>query len=448
MKKMKKQINLLLTGSIFIAIIFNACKTDDPIAPDFKSIPGRYSPKVAFDWMDVTTEMVRNMKLVPVASARVFSYTSLALYESQLPDLKDAQSMFTYFSGTSITLDKKEKFYGPATANAAFAQILRKFFPDAANIKTIDSLESVYNSFIKNVTENDKITTSVNYGKQIADAIFEWAKTDGVLTPCGPWTPPVGPGLWEPTPPGFASAVLPCLGTNARTFNKDIKILAQAGPPPAYSTDPGSEYYKNADEVNKYKSNLSSADSLFINSWLDFQPRNYNTVSRMNKLQTDILKSQTVFLADAAVRYAKLNIAMYDAIMTTAAGKFKYTIQRPITYIRNVMGQTTWNSYIPLSPLPPIPTLPFPSYPSYLGAAIGAGTAILESYQGTAYPVVDATQDKLYGSFKFTSLKDFADKTLEQRVKSGQNFRFATEAGRVSGKKIADVVNKLPFQDK
>jgi hypothetical protein len=448
---MKQRINLLLTGVICFTIVFSSCK-EDPIDEsgnyDFKSIPGRYSPKVALDWMELTTDMVRNMRFNPTASARVFAYTSLTLYESQLPELKDAQSMYTYFSGNAIAFDAKAKYYGPATANAAVAQLLRKFFPDAANTKTIDSLESVYTGFLKNVSDNDKLTSSVNYGKQVADAIFEWSKTDGVLTPCGPWTPPVGPGLWEPTPPGFAPAVLPCLGTNARTFNKDIKTLAQAGPPPAYSTDPASEYYKYADEVNKYKSNLTSADSLFINSWLDFQPKNYNTVSRMNKLQTDILKTQTVFLADAAVRYAKLNIAMYDAIMTTAAGKYKYTIQRPITYIRNIMGQTSWNSYIPLAPLPPIPTLPFPSYPSYLGAAIGAGTAILESYEGTAYPVTDATQDKLYGSFKFNSIKDFADKSLEQRVKSGQNFRFSTEAGRTSGKKIADVVNKLPFQDK
>lgn len=445
---MKKQIYLLLTLTCCIVFALKSCKPEPESNPDLKIISGRYSPKVAFDWMDITTEMVRNMKLTPVASARVFSYTSLALYESQLPELKDAQSMFTYFSGTVIPLDKKEKFYGPATANAAIAQILRKFFTDATNIKTIDSLETIYNSFHKNVTENDKLTSSANYGKQVADVIFEWAKTDGVLTACGPWTPPVGPGLWVPTPPGFGPAVLPCLGTNARTFNKDIKTLAQAGPPPAYSTDPGSEYYKYADEVNKYKTSLTSADTLFINSWLDFQPKNFNTVSRMNKLQTDILKSQTVHLADAAVRYSKINIAMFDAIMTTAAGKFKYTIQRPITFIRNVMGQTTWNSYIPLAPLPPIPTLPFPSYPSYMAAAVGAGTAILEFYQGNSYPVTDATQENLYGSFKFNSLKDFADKTLEQRIKSGQNFRFSTEAGRSSGKKIADVVNKLPYQDK
>ncbi|MGL6269652.1 MAG: hypothetical protein ACRC2O_17085 [Chitinophagaceae bacterium] len=446
---MKHQINLLLTGLICYTIAFSSCKDKDQIDNnDFNSTPARYSPKVAFDWMDITTEMVRNMKFVPVASARVFAYTSLSLYESQVPELKDAQSMFTYFSGITIPIDKKEKFYGPATANAAIAQILRKFFTDVANTKTIDSLETVYNDFLKTLSDEDKLKSSVNYGKQVADAIFEWSKTDGVLSPCGPWTPTAGAGLWEPTPPGFASAVLPCLGTNARTFNKDIKIFAQAGPPPAYSTDPGSEYYENADEVNKYKTNLTKADSVFINSWLDFQPRNYNTVSRMNKLQTDILKTQAVFLADAAVRYSKLNVAMFDAIMTTAAGKFKYTIQRPITYIRNVLGQTSWNSYIPLSPLPPIPTLPFPSYPSYLGAAVGAGAAILESYQGNAYPVTDATQDNLYGSFKFNSIKDFADKTLEQRIKSGQNFRFSTEAGRLSGKKIAEVVNKLPYQDK
>lgn len=445
---MKHTFKLLLTVVLFSFMVFNACQPDDDLIEDFKSVPGRYSPSVAFDWMDITIEMVRTMKLSPIASARVYAYTSLAIYETQIPEIKDAQSMFTYFSGINIPYDKNGKYYGPATANAAIAHLLKKFNPDAANLKTIDSLELVYNNFLKNVTNEKQYESSVNYGKQVADVVFEWAKSDNVLTPCGAWTPPIGPGFWEPTFPQYLPAVLPCLGTNARTFNKDIKTLADPGPPPAFSTESSSAYYKDADEVYQFKTSLTAADSLFINSWLDFQPKNYNTVSRMNRLQLNIMKKAGFNLNEVAVLFSKLNIAMFDAIMTTAAGKFKYTIQRPITYIRNTMGKGTWNSYIPLAPLPPIPTLPFPSYPSYLGAAVGAGADIIETYAGANKPIIDDTQDKLYGSFAFKSMKDFVDKTLEQRIKSGQNFRFSTEAGRVSGKKIADLVNKLPFKEK
>jgi hypothetical protein len=55
---------------------------------------------------------------------------------------------------------------------------------------------------------------SVAQGQAVAKAVLAWASTDGfaTLNNC-PYTPPVGPGLWVPTPPDFASHPLqPCWG--------------------------------------------------------------------------------------------------------------------------------------------------------------------------------------------------------------------------------------------
>jgi hypothetical protein len=54
---------------------------------------------------------------------------------------------------------------------------------------------------------------SVRRGYEVADAIFAWSKTDGghegYLRNFPPYTPPVGPGLWVPTPPSFLTALQP-----------------------------------------------------------------------------------------------------------------------------------------------------------------------------------------------------------------------------------------------
>ena len=409
---------------------------DKPDLPDFKPVEGRYSAKVATDWMDLATEMIKSRALPPPPTIRIFAYSSLALYESQLPEMKDYQSMFSFFSGQKVAFDSNGLYYGPATANTAMANILRKFNPAAANLKTIDSLESIYNAFFKNVTDTDRLNKSIDYGNRVADAIFEWSKSDGFSTPCPAWVPPVGPGLWEPTPPGFSPATGACQG-NIRTFLKDITKLADPGPPPAFSSTTGSEYYKAADEVFQYSKKLTRKDSLLATSWRDIPPVNYNTPSHMNKLLTIFLSAKTSYLNEVVVVYAKHNIAMFDAINTVFAAKFKYNQMRPITYIRREINQSNYNTVIP--------TLQHPSYPSAIAGVNSAGAGIWEIVLGPGYAFTDQTQEKLYGAFAYSSIQDFINQTAEQRISSGINFRFSVDAGKQIGKKIAERSKLAPI---
>jgi hypothetical protein len=69
------------------------------------------------------------------------------------------------------------------------------------------------------------------------------------------YTPPVGPGLWEPTPPAFVPNPLqPCWG-QLRPFVLTSGEECAPPPPPAYSEDPASEFYAFALEV--YRVNLT-----------------------------------------------------------------------------------------------------------------------------------------------------------------------------------------------
>ena len=83
------------------------------------------------------------------------------------------------------------------------------------------------------------MSVSVVHGRAVADAVLAWAMTDGfaALHDC-PYTPPVGPGLWEPTPPAFAPPLEPCWG-QLRPFVLASGDACAPPPPPAYAEDPG-----------------------------------------------------------------------------------------------------------------------------------------------------------------------------------------------------------------
>src|SRR6188474_1344849 len=125
---MKKQATLLFYGLTALVILFGSCKKDSPEHPgkDLKESKQKYSSKIARDWMNVTTEMARSMKFSPIQTARLFSYSSLVMYESQLPEYPNEQSMYTHFSGNTITFDKQSKYFGPSAANNAMAEMLKK----------------------------------------------------------------------------------------------------------------------------------------------------------------------------------------------------------------------------------------------------------------------------------------------------------------------------------
>ena len=103
----------------------------------------KFSINVATDWMHLLTDLLRRDAIPPPACLRMYAYTGLALYESQVPALPGYQSLFTYFSGNKISGIKKEMYYSPIAANTAIAELVRKL-----NIlksqKEIDSLESTY----------------------------------------------------------------------------------------------------------------------------------------------------------------------------------------------------------------------------------------------------------------------------------------------------------------
>jgi len=450
--KTNKSMCIVLT----VFLIFNvSCENEDfsnetdNMYPNLKqtihSHTKKYDSEVATKWFNFLTDLAKVTPYNPPQSTRIFAYSSLALYESVVPGMPSHQSMYTYFTGDKIAFESNNTYYWPAVANAAMARIsalILKDYPQPVNSNAINSLESNLNaSFLTQATQN-QLTKSIDFGKHVAEVIYNWSKSDGTLDAnglfyfCPPYTPLGGPENWVPTPPFFFPAAGACQG-DLRTFIPNIVNLTYPSAVPSYSTDSNSDFYKMNLEVYNLTQSLSHSDLVNIQAWRDILGTNYNTPSHILKLTSKFIKNENINLEDASVIYAKQSIAMFDAIAATFYAKFDMAILRPITYIKSFID-LTWNSVYP--------TPQHPSYPAVAPSATAAAVVIWEDVFGKQYNFIDDSQSSLYGEWNYASFADLLKNVGKSRSYSGLNFVLSVENGINQGTMVGQMVNKLPFK--
>jgi Periplasmic copper-binding protein (NosD) len=369
---------------------------------------------------------------------RVFGYTGIAMYEALLPSLNNYRSLAQQIGLTGLpTVQSNATYNGPLSINAAMATICRSFFPttSAANKATIDSLEAAYVARYSGVNAADA-QRSVDFGKQVANVIFEWSKTDGALATNPPYVPPVGAGLWVPTPPAFGNAIAPYSGSN-RTFISGLVNSVTVIPPVAYSESPTSDYYKMAKEIYDISQNLTAEQTTIAKTWADVAG-GYNASNHYINIMTQLIANNHLPLDDAAVLYAKSGIAISDVGTVIFKVKYQYNGMRPITYIRSVMGQPTWNTLVPT-----------PAHPEYLSGLPITGQALMEVLKnrfGNNTPLVDRTNEALYGARSFTTLDALLQEATNSRLYAGIHYRGPAETGTAPGVQVGRRVNQLVFK--
>lgn len=434
--------------TVFVCIFQLSCrKTRQTENPSDLTHTKKFNSDVATAWFNLLATTTRSKPYVPPQSIRIFSYAGLALYESVVKGMPSYQSIYHHLTGDTIEADKNKEYYWPACANAALARITTNIFQtySTPNLVPVNALEDSINALLQSVASPEKIQNSIAFGQHVADVIFEWSKSDGTFntngTPvvCPPYVPLGLPGKWAPTPPAFSPAAGACQGS-IRTFVPGVNNSTFPALPPTYSTDPASEFYQMANEVYVLRNGVTLQDSIIVEAWRDRVGMNYNTPSHVVKLATEITSKEKLNLEEASVFFAKLTMSLFDAVVAVFYAKFHTSLSliRPITYIRDVMGKTTWNSVYP--------TIIHPSYPATMPGAAAAGAEILEQTYGANYSFTDSTQKEIYGSFNFNSFADMVKDVGKSRTHSGHNFKQSVDAGIIQGRAIATKVNQLPFK--
>jgi hypothetical protein len=397
-----------------------------------------YGADVATAWCDRALALVRTTPgYSPPVASRAFGYAGVTLYEALLPGMPGFRSLGIL--GVPVT-GRNAAYNWAAVANAALASILRALFPTApaAELAAVDALEAG----LAQPGPGGVLSRSAARGREAAAAVFEWSKSDGghegYLRNFAPYSRPIDPGLWEPTPPAFLPALQPFWGAN-RCFAIGEGASCPPGEHPAYSEDSASAFYAEAIEVYDAVNDLTPEQEAFALFWSDDPGATATPPGHSISITTQVLRREDASLARAAETYVKVGCAVADAFIACWHQKYAYNLLRPVTYLRRLVD-AGWSSRLA--------TPPFPEYPSGHSVQSGAAFQVLTDLFGDAYAFTDHTHDaRGLAPRSFGSFSEAADEAAISRLYGGIHFRAAIENGVEQGKCIGRAVSALPLRD-
>jgi hypothetical protein len=330
-------------------------------------------------------------------------------------------------------------YHWPTVANRVLASILRSLFPTAVaeSAAAIDELELRFASGAQAVLPPGVHRRSVARGEEVAAHVFDWSTIDGGHEAFSrnfpPYTPPSGPGLWVPTPPGFSPALQPYWGAN-RPFVLPSGAACAPVPPPSYSEEIGSPFYLEANECYEAAGSLTAEQEAIARFWSDDPGQTASPPGHSISILSQVATTLNLSLALVAEAYAKVGIAVADAFIVCWNTKYRDNLLRPVTYIRNLIDPA-WT--------PLLATPPFPEYTSGHSVQSGAAAQVLTDLFGEV-AFVDRTHDRRgLPARSFRSFHEAAEEAALSRLYGGIHFRAAIERGLEQGRCIGCRVSAL-----
>ncbi len=431
-----RSMGLALCFLLFSVVCFTACNKSGNNYPTQKT-PHDYPSDVIDKWMTLEVRIYKDATgLANGYFARPFAYSGISAYESLDPEVNSWRSKYNGLSGLPQTL-KNTEYYWPANVNAALAEFNKTFFTaanvNATDLAAIDSLENAIDSSFGTVAA-DVLARSQSYGKSVADVVLAWSTTDGYAQNNAlPYTPPAGMGLWVPTPTAFAAASGP-FWKNNRPIILGSGLNAQPPPPSAtYSEDASSAFYKMVSDLYNASKTLTTDQKNWALFWRDVPgvttPGHWLNITRQVILQA---KSP---LDKAAEAYALVGINLNDAIISAWETKYQYNLVRPVTYIRNVIGDASW--------LPAIPTPAHPEFASAHAVVSAAASDALHSLYGDIGSFTDHTYDYLsFPARTFATFQDIGIDAGNSRFYGGIHYQPTIDAGLLQGRTVSANITK------
>ncbi|MEP7264130.1 MAG: vanadium-dependent haloperoxidase [Bacteroidota bacterium] len=454
---MKRKLQFLLPALLlfFVSVLINGCRKDDElIDPPNDQVstdealrcyqPQSFKSEVAQQWYSLFLQLIKETPThTPPVAARELGYSGIVMYESVIGGLQGHHSMAGQLTGLgSLPVRVNSKHYiATVTANAGMAKIIKLLMGNlsAANVLRIDSLETANEQYYASLYTVNDVTNSKNFGRAVADAVYNWSVSDGGdqaylnLFPAS-YIPPTGVAYWVPTPPAFSAAMLPYWGSNRAFVPADNAALINPPAPPVFSTNTSSPMYISANLVYTTGVNLTQSQKDIASYWADgggsFTPPGHSMA-----ITLQIIRNKNLNLRDAAILIAKVGIGLNDAGIVCWRAKFTHSLLRPITYIKTYIDPN-WSSFIP--------TPPFPSYTSGHSTFTSAAATILSKRFGNHFAFNDST--KVSSGFpvrSYTSLQQAAQEAAISRLYGGIHYDFDNDNGYNCGLMIANNISVL-----
>jgi hypothetical protein len=397
---------------------------------------------------DELTQVIIYDVFTPPVAARIYAYTSLAAYEAIRyakpgePSLAEQMNKF----GKIPEPEKGKQYDFTLAAAQAFFTMAHKVIFSVDSLKQFE--DRIFNQFRTSLAP-DVYERSVAFGDTIGNTIWIRSKSDNYIKSRSKpkFLGSQDPGKWRPTPPDYFDGVEYCWNEMS-AFVIDSASQFDPVPPPAYSMDSTSEFYKQVKEVYDLRKTMTAEQIEIAKFWDDnpFVMEHSGHLMFANKKITPgghwmgiaaiAAKQTNADAVKAAKTYALTAIALFDAFISCWDVKYKWNLVRPVTVI-NEHFEKGWTPFLQ--------TPPFPDYTSGHSTITAAAAVVLTKLYGENFAYNDTSDMRYIGiQRKFESFKQAAMECSLSRLYGGIHYRMSVEKGTEAGFMIGEyIIRKL-----
>jgi len=416
-----------------------------PAAMALATLPGRSGAQTAAmppdeilqDWYRLILELVRHTATYsPPVASRAFAYVGITAYEAAIIGQAGPRSLAGQLPGlTAVPSPVGQAELDPSVIlQAALQTSVSHFFWNTGPTgqRAMGAMGRKLAEAAAVGVPADVAQRSSALGTAIAEHVIAWSRDDGgdrienmgfPLT----WEFQSGPEHWVPTSlvSQQQAPLLPRWGWN-RAFAMPDGSSCGLPPPPAYSEEPGSDFYNEAYEVYDTVRNLTPEQTLIARFWSDDPMLSPTPPGHWISIALEVMAEDNLPVEQQADVLARLGITLADAFIACWRSKFEFDLLRPVTYINRVID-AKWQ--------PILITPPFPEYPSGHSTQSGAAAEVLTGLLGADRAFGDATHEADGLPVRqFANFWQAANEAGISRLYGGIHFRAAIERGLEQGR--------------
>ena len=418
MKTVSKPLVGLIAGLLLLVVLFSPGAVHSDPATD-----------PVLEWNAIMRTTVVEIESNPFDQTRSGAMMHLAMFEAVNAIVGDYQPYLRTIEAPPDALPEAAAI--AAAHHTLVGLVLDLDLPPEIKDEIKDNLDASLEASLLEIPDGELKTDGIEVGQAAADAILALRADDGWENRSDPpYTPGTEPGDWQPTPPGFATALYPNWG-KVTAFGIENGEQFRSNRPPAIHTGKYARDYNEVKAVGDVDSTMRPEGKTDRARYFGGNP----PVQVFGQSASQASAAQGKSLSENARIFALLHMAMADGLISSMESKFHYEYWRPVTAIR--AGDTDGNRNTEPDPdwLSLVVNPPYPSYPSNYASAANAARAVLEKVYGkgghsitlvSANPMVDVT-------LHYTTFSQMTDDINDARVYGGIHFRFEQDAGSRMG---------------
>lgn len=382
-----------------------------------RSIERWNDPTVILPWTKLVLELIRLHQLNPVRASRALGLFHTALFDT-LVATSDAQSAFPQPAPAS--LGRGVRLYGDsplletsfpsdhAAVAASAAVVLTYLFPDEPSEYFHSLATEATNS---RIVAGRAFRRDTEAGQLIGATVGQRAVArgmgDGSSVSWDQDDQPIGPGVWQPTPPMFVQVPVEPRAGSWRTWVLPNGSAYRPSPPPAYRSAAWRAELAAVQEAVSRRTPEQADAALY---WAA-GPGTVTPAGMWIDIAQDLISRRQCAALSAADVLARTSVALADSCICCWDAKYAYWTMRPISADPD------------LDVL--FPTPPFPSFTSGHSTMSAAASTVL----GHLFPDNAA------------ELADMAEEAKNSRLWAGIHYPIDNEMGAVGGETVGRLVN-------